>query len=263
LVVSLSVFALANEPKKDYSKLSDAEKQEMIQNSEFEMPSPGALVSALTKSLGKIDWNSMIEKVGNKKYTSQEDMVLNLGVRGADVYFLTAAHDKSNLISISVEINNLLNKIKLNNKSLNTNRRKAKLKKIKNLVNAGKWKLVLKEINILLNHINNDFINANAEDLKLLNNAGGWIEGYRLAVNGFAKNYKADRTDILMQNDLINDLINALNNNNKLKSFDKTADILKTLRDINNVLKNSKDNKLTKQQINELVKILNATKSYL
>lgn len=261
LVASLSIFGYADGAKKD-TKLSDTEKQEMMQ-SEFEMPSPGALVSSLNKSLGKINWSSFIEPVGNKKYTSNEDMVLNLGARGADAYFLTSGEDSSNLISVSTEINYLLNKIKLNGKSLNSNRRKAKLKTIKDFVNAKNWKSVLKEINLLQNNIDTDFIDAKVEKLKILNNVGGWLEGYRLAVEGFEKNYKADKTGILVQDELISYLIKQINNNAELKSFSKTSKLLKTFNDINAVLKGAKNYQLTKEQVDKLRTILNETKKYI
>jgi len=260
LVVSLSTLCIAKDTNKNV-KLTSQEKQEMV-NSEFEMPPAGDLVNVLTKDLGKIDWNSFIIPVGKKKYSSNEDMVLNLGVRGADVYFLAASKDTSNLISVSTEVNFLLNKIVVNNKSLNDSKRKKRLKKLKDLVKQGKWNNVLKEIGILQSRIDSDFITNNAKSLKLLNDIGGWIEGYRLAVEGFSKNFKADKTDILIQKDLISYLKKSLLNDNNLKSFKKTTKLLKTLSDIEGVLKNAKD-KLNKSQIEQLNKILSETKQYI
>lgn len=268
LLINLSLIAFlvtvssADEAKKRV-ELTEKEKQEMIANSTFEMPSAGALVNSLTKNIGSIDWNSFMAPVTNKKYTSNEDKVLNLGVRGADAYFLTKSKDSANLIAISTEINYLLNEIQLNNKSLNTSSRKAKLKVLKNLVKNKNWVEVQKEITILQNSINNDFVNANNQSLVLLNNVGGWIEGYRLAVEGFNKNYKADKTDILLQNELIDYLLSQLKNDNNLKSFTKTKSLLKTLTELNIVLKSVKNDALTKAQVSELLKILSVTKQYI
>ncbi len=257
IVASLVTFAVAADKKVELTN-----KQEMV-DAEFVMPSPGALVHALNKQLGKIDWNNYIAPVGKKKYTSTEDMVLNLGVRGADAYFLSASQDKANLISVSTEINYLLNKIKLNGKSLNSQARKAKLNKLKDLVNAGKWEDVLKNINQLQNGIDTDFIDGKSEGLKVLNSIGGWIEGYRLAVEGFNKNFKADKTDILLQADLIGYLKKSLENSKSLKSFDKAPKLLKTLSDIESVLKGAKDYKLNKAQVEQLKKILSETTKYI
>ena len=262
LVAILSVASYAGDGKAP-TKPTQAEQQEMLANNSFEMPSPGALVLALTHNLGNINWSSYIPPVKAKKYTSTEDMVLDLGSRGADAYFLAASKDASNLIAVSTKINYLLNNIRLNGKSLNPDSRKKKLNKIKELVNNKNWGEVLKKINELQNDINLDFAEANQPELKLLNEAGGWIEGYRLAVNGFKNNYKAEATDILLQNDLIDYLINSINSNAKLKSFNKTAQIIKTLQDIKSVLSGAKNNQLTKAQVDSLYNILENAKSYL
>jgi len=261
LVASLSTLSLADEAQKD-APLSEANKQEMM-NSDFEMPSAGDLVNALTKTLGVIDWNSFIVPVTKKKYTSNEDLVLNLGVRGADAYFLAASKDSANLISVSTEINFLLNKVQVKGTSLNSQSRKARLKELKDLVKAEDWKKVQKEITILQNNLDKDFMNGNSKSLMILNNIGGWIEGYRLAVEGFNKNYKADKTDIILQGQLISYLQRELQKDNGLKSFDKTPKLLKTLGDLNGVLKSAKGNQLTKAQIEQLLKILNETKIYI
>jgi len=260
LVVSLSTLSVADNAKKNV-KLTTQEQQEMV-NSEFEMPPAGDLVNVLTKDLGKINWNSFIIPVGKKKYSSNEDMALNLGIRGADVYFLAASKDTSNLISVSTEVNFLLNKIVVKNKSLNDSKRKKRLKKLKDLVKQGKWDNVLKEIGTLQSNIDSDFVTNDAKSLKLLNDTGGWIEGYRLAVEGFNKNFKADKTDILIQTDLISYLKKSLQSDANLKSFKKTPKLLKTLSDIEGVLKGAKD-KLNKSQIEQLNKILSETKQYI
>ena len=156
-----------------------------------------------------------------------------------------------------------MNKIILNKKSFNTTSRKAKLKILKDLVKAKKWKRVQVEIGHLQDGINNDFVEANVTHLELLNNVGGWIEGYRLAVEGIKKNYKADSTDILLQDELISYLLKELKGNAQLKSFTKMANLTKTLDAINLVLKEAKDYQLTKTQIDSLSKILAETKTYI
>lgn len=259
-ILSLNISVMAQDKKN--IELSDADKQEMI-NSEFQMPSAGALVNSLNKKLGDIDWNSFITPINIDRYKSQEDMALNLGLRGADAYFLIKSKDSANLIAISTGINYLLNKIVINKKSLNTSSRKAKLKKVKNLVKAKNWKKVLFEITKLQNNINNDLINAKASHLELLNNVGGWIEGYRLAVEGFNKNFKAEKTDILLQNELINYLLGKLKKNKKLKSYSKTVNLIETLESVNSILKGSKNYQLTKVQVQELLKVLLKTKQYI
>ncbi len=260
LVASLATGLIAD--SKTDNKLTKADKTEML-SSDFQMPSAGALVNALSKKVGNIDWNTLIEPVNNKKYSSNEDEVLNLGVRGADAYFLNQSKDSSNLISVSTEINYLLNKIKLNGKSLNTSSRKAKLKELKDLVKAKNWLVVRVKIAKLQASINSDLINGKAKDLEILNNVGGWIEGYRLAVEGFKQNYKADGTDILLQGELISFLLKELNGNSKLKSFAKTPKLIATLKSINTVLKGSKNYQLTKTQIESLSKVLSETKKYI
>ena len=262
LIVSLTTMSVASSDSKTNNELTAADKQEML-GSEFQMPSAGALVNALSKKVGKINWNSFIVPVGNKKYTSNEDKVLNLGVRGADAYFLNQAKDSSNLISISTEINYLLNKIIVNGKSFNTKDRKAQLKKLKKLVTAKEWARVQVEIGKLQDSINIDFADAKVKHLELLNNIGGWIEGYRLAVEGIKKNYGADSTDILLQDELISYLLKELKGNTKLKSFAKTSKLVKTLNSINSILKQSKNYQLTKAQVDSLSKVLTETKKYI
>lgn len=263
LTASLMTMSMAKEDSKKTTDLSDSDKQEMI-SSDFQMPSAGALVNALSKKVGDVDWNIYITPVSNgKKYLSVEDKVLNLGTRGADAYFLNKSKDSSNLISISTEINYLLNKIIINNKSFNTTARKAKLKKLKELVKAKQWSKVQTEITFLQNSINNDFIELKATHLELLNNVGGWIEGYRLAVEGIKQNFKAESTDILLQDELIAYLLKSLKGDKQLKTFTKTSKLVKTLSDINAILKNAKDYQITKSEVDSLSKILAETKKYI
>lgn len=262
LLASSATSVIANNDDKDNNTLTEAEKQVMLE-SDFQMPSAAALVNALSKKIGKVDWNSLIVPVGKNKYTSIEDKVLNLGVRGADAYFLNNSQDSSNLIAISTEINYLLNTIIFNNKSFNNNIRKAKLKKLKDLVTAKKWKMVQKKIGELQDSISNDFIEAKLEHLNLLNNVGGWIEGYRLAVEGIKANYKLTSTDVLLQDELISYLIKELKADTKLKSFSKTAQLLKTLNSINAILNKTKDYQLSKRQVDNLSKVLAETKKYI
>jgi len=258
-LVSLSAYADNNE----IVVLSEKEQQDMLKNSSFEMPSAGALVTALSHNLGDIKWNKYVPLVKLKKYTSNEDRILDLGNRGADAYFLASSKDAKNLIAVSTKINYLLNKIQVNGKSLNSDERKKRLNKIKDMITNNNWDVVLKEINELQNSIDDDFIEAKNPEFKLINEVGGWIEGYRLAVNGFKENYKAEATDILLQNDLIEHLINSVKKSSKLKSFKKRDKILKTLQDIQGVLKGSKNYQLDKSQINTLHNILKDAKSYL
>jgi len=259
LVVSLSVHSLADK-NADNKIISD--KTEMV-GADFQMPSAGDLVNSLTKSLGKITWNTFVPPVSSRKYTSNEELVLNLGVRGADIYFLTASQDSANIIAISTEVNYLLNEIMLNNKSLNTNARRAKLVELRDLVSRNDWKAVHKEITVLQNSIDADFINGNSKGLMILNNVGGWIEGYRLAVEGFNQNYKADKTEILLQNDLIAYLHGELSKEPTLKAFDKTPLLIKTLGDINGILQGAANEQLTKAQIEQLLAVLNEAKKYI
>jgi len=260
LVASLATVSFAD--SKTDNKLTEADKTEML-GSDFQMPSAGALVNALSKKVGNIDWKSLIEPVANKKYSSNEDKVLNLGVRGADAYFLNQSKDSSNLISISTEINYLLNKIQLNGKTLNSPSRKAELKALKDLVKAKNWSVVRVKISKLQASINNDFVMKKAKHLEILNNVGGWIEGYRLAVEGIKRSYKAESTDMILQDELISFLLKGLTSNAKLKSFSKTSKLIATLKSINAILKNSKNYSLTKAQVDSLSKILADTKKYI
>ena len=243
--------------------LSQAEIREAMANSVLEMPSPGALVNALSYTLGNIKWGKFVTAINTRKKKSLEDNVLNLGARGADAYFLTESKETAKLIAVSVGINRLLNIIKLDNKSLNNKARKAKLRKLKKWISKGKWKGVQKEINILQNSINDDFRKSNSKHLALLNNIGGWIEGYRLAVEGFNQKYKAERTEILFQKELIDYLIRDLKKSKKLKSYHLTPFLLKSLKEITNVLKQSRNYQLSKKQIKDLLKNLSKIKQYI
>ncbi len=261
LVASLGTLSFAQTPSKD-APLTQVDKDKMV-DSEFEMPSAGDLVNVLTKSLGAVDWNSYVIPITKKTYASNEDMVLNLGVRGADAYFLSASKDSTNLISVSTEINFLLNKIQVKGESLNNSSRKARLKELKDLVKAKSWTQVQKEITILQSNIDKDFMDGNVKSLMILNNIGGWIEGYRLAVEGFNKNYQAQKTEILLQDELIAYLHKELQNDAGLKSFAKTPMLLKTLSDLNAILKSVTNDQLSKAQVEQLLKILNETKTYI
>ena len=135
--------------------------------------------------------------------------------------------------------------------------------KLKKWIKKGRWTGVQKEINSLQNSINDDFRNSNSKHLELLNNVGGWIEGYRLAVEGFNQTYKKEETEILLQKELIDYLLKELRINKKLKYFSKTSSLLKILKDVNNVLSKSKNYQLSKKQIEDLLKNLSTIKQYI
>ena len=223
------------------------------------MPSAGALANSLKSSLGDIDWSKFIVvKVNpNKKYKSNSDRALTLGAKGADSYFLAISEDIDNLITVSSHINLILNDIILNKKSLNSTSRKKKLKKLKKLIRKRRWNLVLEEIAKLKESINRNFINNGEPNLSLLNNIGGWIEGYRLAVEGFKMHYNREESAILLQQDLISYLLKEVQKNLN------RDDIIKLLKDIKRVLLSAKDDTLSKEQIEELSKILLYSKKIL
>ena len=263
ILTSSILFAKAN---KKEEVITEAEKQAVMAENNFNiMPDAGALANSLKKNLGDINWVDFINiKIDpKKKYLTNEDKVLNLGVKGADAYFLAIAADVSNLVAVSSAINLILNKIIVNKKSINTRARKVKLKKLKKLVELKKWNKVLTEITILKENINSDFELLDNAHLALLNDIGGWIEGYRLSVEGFKKNYKAKDTITLLQNNLINYLLKKIKESKKLKSFAKTSNIIETLSSIKILLAKAKNDQLTKVQIEELSKILTNAKHYL
>jgi hypothetical protein len=236
---------------------SQKEKESIVSDSGFIMPSAGALANSLKMIFGDIKWGEFIDIKGSKRvYRSNEIRALNLGREGADLFFLAIAEDADNLTTLSSSTNLLLNKIVINGKSLNSNSRKRKLKKLKNLIKEGKWDIVLKEISALKDGINSDFYREKREDLALLNNIGGWLEGYRLTLEAMNRDYKKGETVILLQKPLIYYLLKEIKNSIKLKTFSKRAEIIERLEKINGVLSNSKNFTLSKKQIIELSNIL-------
>ena len=262
LMTSTFLFADTNKTKKEITPISEAEKKSIMEENIFELPSAGALANHLQHSLGKIDWSKFMDfrTIDLSKF-SKERRALYLGAKGADAYFLAIANDAEHLNGVSKSINNTLNKIIVDKKPLGKRVGKGNLKKLEESIKAKKWANVLDRITRLKDKIALEFTEAKEHDLKILNDVGGWLEGYRLAVEGFTRNFKAKTTDVLVQDDLINYLLQEMKG---VKSFTEKETIIKTLTNINAVLsKATKDDKLSKKQIAELSKILANTNSIL
>ncbi len=260
ILLSLSIAISADTAKKGEDIISQAEIENIMKESSFVMPSAGALANSLNSSLGDIDWSKFIDvKVNpNKKYSSNGDRALTLGVKGADSYFLAISKDKDNLISVSSQINLILNDIILNGRSLNTKSRKKKLKKLKKLIKRERWSIVSEEIAKLKESINRNFLDNRKENLSILNSIGGWLEGYRLAVEGFRKYYNKEESAILLQEELIDYLLK------EVKKRDiQREDIVSILSDIRGVLAKVKGYELSKEEIEKLSNILSVAKKIL
>jgi len=78
-------------------------------------------------------------------------------------------------------------------------------------VNRGRWDAVLRKIGSLKEEINRDFKQQGREDLALLNDVGGWLEGYRLTVEAMRNHYKPQESMILLQKPLIQYLLRRFN----------------------------------------------------
>jgi len=262
IMTSSFVFADTNKAKHELSK---AEKEAIMKaHSSIIVPSAGDLANSLkkNKSLKDVDWTKFINvKIDpSKKYDTQEDKALHLGAKGADAYFLAIAKNSTNLEAVATNINFTLNRIVLNKKSLSKIIGKQTLKSLENTVKAKKWVKVLEKISKLKDDIQMEFEKANKKDLQTLNNIGGWIEGYRIAVEGLKTKYDEKATSVLVQNDLIKFLSKELNS---VKSYSKKDEIGKVLTTISSILEKSKNSKLSKGQIAELSKILTTAKSFL
>lgn len=262
IMIMANSSLLADESKKKIAPISEAEKQAVMQENIFELPSAAALANHLQNSLGKIDWSKFMEfKPQDVTKFSKERRALHLGAKGADAYFLAIANDAPHLNSVSKSINNALNKIIIDKKPLSKRVGKSNLKALEDSIKAKKWAKVLDKIAKLKDSIAEEFKKAKKKDLKILNDVGGWLEGYRLAVEGFNSNYKAETTDVLVQDDLIEYLLKEMKS---VKYFAEKDDIVKMLTEINAVLaKATKDYKLSKKQVTKLSKILANAKSIL
>ncbi len=259
IIVILMSFPLVASDKN--APLTEAEKKDMMKNQQVTLPSAGALANSLKKALGDIKWAKFIDvKATSMKYNSLEDRALHLGARGADAYFLAFSKDVSNLKAVSSDIKSTLNGIHLKGKALSKIIGNSRLQSLQKSINAKAWPVVLKEISSLKDKINEKFEEANQNNLQTLNNIGGWLEGYRLAVEGFKVKYNAKHTVVLVQDDLVKFLIKEING---LKSYSKKGSIAKILSDIKGVLANTKNNTLTKTQVEELSKILSRAKTVL
>ncbi len=261
VMTSTLLFADTNNAKK-IAPISEAEKKAVMNANIFEVPSAGALANHLQRSLGKIDWSKFMNfKIQDISKLSLRRRALHLGAKGADAYFLAIANDATHLNGVSKSINNTLNKIEIDKKPLSKRVGKANLKALEENIKAKKWAKVLDKITTLKDKISQEFIKHKEHDLKVLNDVGGWLEGYRLSVEGFNANFKAETTDVLVQSDLIKYLLNELKS---VQSFNEKGMLVQVLTDIKKVLMQAtKENRLSKKQVVELSKILSKTKTIL
>ena len=260
MITTACLFADGN--KKEIAPLSDAEKKAMLASSSVELPSAGSLANHLQKNIGSVTWSKFMNlKTEDISKFSNERKALRLGVKGADAYFLAIAQDSANLNGVSKNINNTLNKIILNKEPLSKRVGKKNLKALEDTIKAKQWAKVLDKITKLKDKISEEFLTQKKNDLKVLNDVGGWIEGYRLAVEGLNSKYQAKSTDVLFQDDLISYLSGELQS---LKSSNEKNVLVKALADVKKVLLvGSKKHQLSKLQVVELSKILTNVQSIL
>jgi hypothetical protein len=235
--------------------ISESERDSIVEDSAFIMPSAGALANSLKMIFGEVKWSQFIDIQKRERGETNQERALNLGIEGADLFFLAIAEDVDNLTKISGTTNLILNKIRINGKSLNTTSRKKKLKKLKNLIKKRRWEIVLREISSLKEEINSDFTQKNRKDLALLNDVGGWLEGYRLTVEAMSRNYKQTESMILLQSPLISYLLKEVKLSNELKSFSKRAKLIEILEKVNSILSKAKNYQLSKAEVVKLSKI--------
>lgn len=261
MMTSTLLFADTNSTKK-IAPISEAEKKAVMDANIFEVPSAGALANHLQRSLGKIEWSKFMNlKVQGVSTFSLRRRALHLGAEGADAYFLAIANDAAHLKGISISIKNTLNKIMLDKKPLSKRVGKENLKELKKSIKAKKWAKVLDKITTLKDKISQELIKHKENDLKVLNDVGGWLEGYRLSVEGFNANFTAETTDVLVQGDLIQYLLTELKG---VQGFNEKEMLIEVLTDIKKVLSHAtKEYRLSKKQVVELSKILSKTKTIL
>ena len=258
-----TTISIAERIDKKELVFSDAQKEMMMSDTKdsFVMPSEGALANSLTKDLKSVDWSRFISSKFNPtiKLESNIDRAFLLGIKGADAYFLAISKKTSELHDVSKSINFLLNKIRIDNKSINTHKRKNELRELENRILKKEWSKVLRGISKLKDEINHDFEIKNKSSLKLINNIGGWIEGYRLAIEGFKSHYKKDATVTLLQDSLITHLLDEIEKDEGLKNFSKKSEITTLLTDINYIIMGVKNETVSKVEIEALSKILSTT----
>ena len=250
------IYGNSNIKKNANMSISSSEKESIISNSAFVMPSAGALAHSLQMIFHNMQWSRFIDtkriyNIGK----NNEERALNLGIRGADLFFLAISKNVDDLTKIARETNLILNKIIINRKSINTTSRKISLKKLEKEIKKKNWKIVLKKITILKENINIDFDDKNEEQLSLLNDIGSWMEGYRLTVEALYSNYKQEETTILFQSPLIEYLLRKLKSSTKLKEFSKREKIINLLTRIDKLLLNANDYQLSKQELLELLRV--------
>lgn len=247
--------------KKDNSVTS---KDKLAAQEEVEMPSAGALALRLQHTLGKIEWKSYIEKNPKSDLKTKQDFAFHLGSRGADAYFLAMSHDTANLIATSAKLYKAMNKLGINDKETKKilNGLQKQLKK--SSISKKSWRKVLSNISTLKDIIKSKLnVKYTKGDKTILYEVGGWIEGYRLATTAIQSKYKKKDTTILGQKDLITFLLKELKGNSKTKSFKGYKELVKSLEAIESILSKAKAKKLSKEQVNELVKSLASIKSYM
>ena len=256
LLINSNIFASSIEHK-HISTISNDEKQSIISDSNFVMPSAGALANSLKIIFHDIKWSQFINTKTDDIGKNNEERVLNLGIKGADLFFLAISENVNDLTAIAKDTNLILNEIIIDKKSINTTSRKKSLKNLEKLIKKEMWPIVLKEITTLKENINMDFDDMKQEHLSLLNDIGSWMEGYRLTVEAVKSNYKKSETAILLQAPLIEYLLKELKSSKKLENFSKRDMLITFLTKIDNILLQSKNYQLSKNQVLELSKIFN------
>jgi hypothetical protein len=243
--------------KKDSSLVSSDEKELIISNGDFVMPSAGALAHSLQMIFHNIDWSKFINTKSGEIGKSNEEKVLNLGIKGADLFFLAMSKNSKELTKIAKFTNLILNEIIIDKKSINTRSRKKSLKNLEKLIKREMWSPVLKEITTLKQNINIDFDDRGKHHLSLLNDIGSWMEGYRLTVEALKSDYKKVETSILFQSSLIEYLLRELKKSKELENFSKRDNIIELLTQIDNIILKAKNYQLSKEELIKLSKAFN------
>lgn len=211
------------------------------------VPVPSEVFSVLDK-LGEPNWQQEIRKVDLPKTGDRTKLALQFGMTVAEGFVAVQAEDKEKVKDIGREVIDLATALGL----IKSVRPHAQA--ILDSADKGDWSSIRKEFDQTQKTVRDTMEQMKDADLSQCVSMGGWLRGTASVTSVVAKNFSADRAELLNQPMLVEHFIGTIGKmSNSVKDHGNVVDIAKGLKDILARMEGAVDG-FTKDSVREIGK---------
>ena len=210
--------------------------------------------SQVYSKLDHLETDDFDEAIGEDIFEAKNDVYRSafaLGVLSSDAILTSKARNSSKL-------NNIAQAMIEYSKMVEVDKDILKLAdELKTLIDQEKWNTLETTLDQYKKEVELSFYESKEYDLFTMLQLGGWVEGLNRITFLLDKNYQKDKTSIINERGILNQLISNTNNlknpNIKKEKYYDTA--LSNLKEIKEILYSNDKGEYTKEQIKEISKL--------